>query len=96
MLEKTIKAHVRKRLKELRAYYFFPVPFGLSESTVDILVCYQGRFIGIECKRSGGKPTERQKFVMDEIRKAGGLAFVISSKEEVDKFLTADNLTNDK
>jgi len=92
MLEKTVKAHVRKRLKELGAYYFFPVQMGLGTTTVDILACYKGRFIGIECKRPGEKTTERQKFVLMEIEQAGGRILVIDSQEKADA-ITADTLT---
>ena len=93
MLEKTIKNHVRNRLKKLGAYYFFPVQMGLGESTVDILACYKGQFIGIETKAPGGKLTERQIFVLEKIARAGGYAVVIDSKEKVDEFLTADSLS---
>jgi hypothetical protein len=92
MLEKTIKAAVRKRLKELGAYQFWSVPFGLGTSTVDCLVCYRGFFIAIETKAPGIEPTARQVSVIAEIRKAGGRAMVIDDLEKVRIFLSDDNL----
>ena len=58
-------------------YYFMPVPSGYGESSLDYLGCYKGRFFGIETKKPGGKPTDRQKMVIEKIQKAGGAAFVI-------------------
>jgi Holliday junction resolvase len=53
----------------------------------DIVACYRGRFIGIEVKRPGEKPTPLQSHVLGEILKAGGAAFVLTSADEVDKCL---------
>jgi len=58
-------------------YYFMPVPSGYGESSLDYLGCYRGRFFGIETKRPGGKPTDRQKKVIEKIQETGGAAFVI-------------------
>ena len=91
MLEKTIKAHVRKRLKELGAWQYWPVPTVWGAAAVDILVCYKGRFIAIECKAPGEKLTDRQSFVLEEIKKAGGNVFVIDT-DKVDDILTTDTL----
>lgn len=82
VLEKTVKAAVRKRLKELGCYQFWAVPMGLGTATLDVLGCYQGQFFGIETKRPGGKLTARQRFTMDEMRKAGAVVLVIDSVEQ--------------
>jgi hypothetical protein len=44
-----------------------------------------GRFLAIEVKRPGGKPTPEQLQFIDTINQAGGLAFVAHSIEEVEK-----------
>ena len=88
ILERTIKDAVRKRLKEIEAYYFFPVPMGLGETTLDILVCVKGRFVAIECKRPGGKPTQLQLITIERIIKAGGLVYVVDNLEAVDRMVT--------
>jgi hypothetical protein len=89
MLEKTIKAAVRKRLKELGVYQFWPVQYGLGTTTLDILVCYKGRFVAIETKRPGGMLTARQIVTIQEMRANGAIVFVIDSLEDVGK-LTHD------
>ena len=69
----TPEAKVKKKavqvLKELSAYYFYPVTGGYGRSGVpDIVVCYKGLFIGIECKAGKNKPTPLQEKNLDEIR----------------------------
>ena len=51
----------------------------------DIIVCHQGRFIGLEVKRPGKKDTvsPTQKLVHGLIRRAGGKVYVVSSIDEV-------------
>lgn len=50
----------------------------------DLIVCYRGKFIGIEVKMPGNKPSARQKFVHDQIRRAGGIVVVAYSIDDVD------------
>jgi len=76
--EAKVKAKVKKILLDMGAYYAMPIGGGFGNAGVpDFLVCYQGAFFGIECKANGGKPTALQLHHMSEIRKAGGVAFVI-------------------
>lgn len=49
----------------------------------DLLVCYRGRFVGLEGKQPGAKPSRRQKQVLDEIAAAGGITAVVTTVEEV-------------
>jgi hypothetical protein len=50
----------------------------------DLLICLFGRFIAIELKKdSSCKATEKQMYELAQIRKAGGLAGVMSSVDEV-------------
>jgi len=82
VLEKTVKAAVKKRLKEIGAYQFWFVPFGMGDTTVDCIGCYKGRFFGIETKAPGKLPTLRQKFTLERIKAAGGQTFVIDNVED--------------
>lgn len=79
--ERKVKRKVIDILKSMGAYYTMPVASGFGNAGVpDILVCYQGRFIGIECKANGGKPTRLQLSNLQAIRDAGGLAFIIDEQ----------------
>lgn len=50
----------------------------------DIIVCADGYFIGLETKMPDKRhnTSGRQDFVHDQIRLAGGQAFVVTSREE--------------
>ena len=76
--EAKVKAKVKRVLTDIGAYYTMPVTGGYGNSGVpDFLVCYEGKFYGIECKANGGKPTALQLKHLDDIRKAGGVALLI-------------------
>jgi Holliday junction resolvase len=89
--EAAVKKRVVAQLKELGAYYFYPVTSGYGSSGVpDIVGCYNGVFFGIECKAGKNKPTELQKKHLGEIAKNGGLALVVNENnlEEVTERLS--------
>lgn len=59
-------------------YYTMPVTSGFGNSGVpDLLCCHKGKFIAIECKANGNKPTRLQVSHMEAIRHAGGVALII-------------------
>lgn len=91
--EGKVKDAVVKILKELGAYYFYPVTGGFGRSGVpDIVACLDGRFIGIECKAGSNKPTALQSAELSKIEKAGGVGLVIN--EETVEYLK-DYFLND-
>ena len=49
----------------------------MSVGIPDIVACYQGVFIGVECKANGNTPTVLQQKNLEAITKNGGLAFII-------------------
>ena len=76
--EKKVKEKVKKILKELSCYYCMPSTSGYGSSGVpDIIACYQGRFIGIECKANGNKPTDLQQKNLIDILNSLGQSLVI-------------------
>jgi Holliday junction resolvase len=77
--EAKVKRKVTDILKKLECYYFYPATGGYGKSGVpDIVACYRGLFIGIECKAGKNKPTMLQERNLDQIRTAGGLAVVVN------------------
>jgi hypothetical protein len=75
--EKKVKAAVRKILNRMDIYHFMPPGMGLGRSGIpDIIGCYQGRFIAIECKAGKGKTTALQERELQWIKDAGGFAVV--------------------
>ena len=76
--EAKVKAAVVKILKAHDVYYFFPATGGYGRSGVpDIICCVKGRFVAIECKANGNKPTELQLRELHKIHKANGITMVI-------------------
>jgi hypothetical protein len=68
-------------MKEWGVYYFSPQTVGYGRSGVpDIICCYKGRFIAIECKAGKNKPTDLQTLNLKRIDEAGGLALVINEE----------------
>lgn len=83
--EVKVKKKVVAVLKELRAYYFYPVTGGYGGSGVpDIVGCLHGKFFGIECKAGKNKPTPLQRKNLDNIRATGGVAMVINEDNIAD------------
>ena len=79
--ESKVKKKVVDILKAAGAYYFFPATGGYGRSGVpDIIVCFKGRFIGIECKAGDNTPTALQQRELMRIIDAGGSAFVVNEE----------------
>ena len=79
--EAKVKKKVVAQLKEMGAYYFYPVTGGYGQSGVpDVVGCYKGIFFGIECKAGSNKPTPLQDKNLPDIRKQKGIAVVINEK----------------
>ena len=77
--EKKVKNKVVGILKQHGAYYFFPATYGYGRSGIpDIVACYQGHFIGIECKAGSNTTTALQDRELALIEKAGGKALIIN------------------
>ena len=77
--EAKVKKKVVNVLKTYGAYYFYPVTGGFGRSGVpDIIICYLGVFIGIECKAGNNKPTALQLKEIQKIFNAGGFCIVVN------------------
>lgn len=87
--EGKVKRAVKKVLSEYPdAYVFMPVVSGFGKGSLDYLICYRGRFIAVETKAPGKKPTARQGQMIAQIKRAGGTVLVIDSERG------AQNLAN--
>jgi len=77
--EAKVKKQVTAILKKHGAYYFYPVTGGYGRSGVpDIVACWRGQFIGIECKAGKNTTTALQEKNLREIRDSGGLTVVVN------------------
>jgi hypothetical protein len=77
--EGKVKAAVRKLLVEFGVYYFSPAANGFGRAGIpDIICCFGGRFIAIECKAGKGVTTALQDRELAAIRTAGGMTMVVN------------------
>jgi hypothetical protein len=92
---------VRRRDARGREFYTFAGLKGVADITAVLPVAgYDasgaprefGVLCGIECKAPGGRLTADQKWWMDRVREAGGLAFCVKSVGELDAALRAEGL----
>jgi Holliday junction resolvase len=76
--ERKVKTKVTKLLTERGAYWFYPVASGYGSAGIpDIVCCYRGKFIGIECKAGSGRTTALQENNLERSRLCKGLALVV-------------------
>ena len=90
MLERDIVTAIRKYLASLGSDVFFWKEHGSVYGTngvPDIICCYKGRFLGLECKLPGGRLTKLQKRTIEKINRAGGFACRVESVEDVKRVI---------
>jgi len=77
--ESKVKAKIKAILKEHGVYYAMPIGTGYGNAGVpDFLCCINGRFLAIEAKANGGKPTALQDKNFRDIEAAGGITCVLN------------------
>jgi hypothetical protein len=81
--EGKVKRELGKALKHHcpKLYVYMPVKTLYGSKTVDYLICCNGRFVAIEAKAPGQEPTPLQKEHLSNVDQAGGITFVVDSKE---------------
>ena len=88
--ETKVKRSVTNILSKYGAYYFFPASNGFGRAGIpDIIACYCGQFIAIECKAGKNTTTALQRKELSAIESAGGVALVINETniQQVDAVL---------
>ena len=79
------KEKVKKVFQKRGIYYHMPVQNGMGKPTLDFIACANGKFVAVETKAPGKKPTARQEVTMAEMRVAGAFVFVVSCDAEVEE-----------
>lgn len=85
--EEVIEEYLRKQVKKMggRAIKFTSSSL---RSLPDRLLIFPGFICFVECKAPGRKPTQKQKLMLNWLRKCGHIAVIIDSRPRVDAFLT--------
>ncbi len=56
---------------------------GKGKRCSDVVACYRGLFLAVECKRPGEDPTEKQQAFLDAVDRAGGIGIVARCVEDM-------------
>lgn len=88
-LETDITKKIMNHLKSRPYCWAFKTHGGIMQAAgiPDVIACFKGRFVGLEVKRPGNKPTLLQKVTLDLINKAGGTGAVVYSLEDAIRIL---------
>jgi len=85
MNETALVQSIKKYLATLPECFFWKEHGGQYDTAgiPDIIVCYKGRFYGLEAKVGRNQPTKLQAATIEQIRRAGGTASVVRSVDDV-------------
>ena len=80
--EKIFENKVKAFLKSIGAYFIKTHGDKFSRvGTPDIIACVNGNFVAVEVKAEKGKPSELQLHHIEQIRKAGGVGYILYPKD---------------
>jgi len=86
--EKEITHSIRSLLKQFGIFHFKHFGGPMSQRGIsDLLGCYQGRFLALEVKRPGNKPSDDQIRFIENVKASGGIAGVVYSIDDVVELL---------
>lgn len=87
MKEKDINKKILEYLNNLPNTFAFRVESrpGMSRGIADILCCRNGKFMAIEVKMPGKKPTPLQDRFLGKVANAGGISFVAHSLSDLEE-----------
>ena len=94
--ETAFKNKVKKLLEERGCYVIKYWGGGryTKKGVSDMLVCCDGRFIGLELKAPNGKPTDLQLHNLKKIHQAGGMGILLYPKDLNTFLQLLDDLNN--
>ena len=92
MTESAIQAQILAYLRSIGGYAIKVITATVSGNP-DIICCLNGKFVAIEVKQLGKRPTQLQQLKLARIRECGGTAFVACSVEEVKSAISPLNIT---
>jgi Holliday junction resolvase len=85
MKESTIQGKIAKRLRE-NGWLVTKLIQTSMNGIPDLMAIRKGNVIFLEVKKRGEEASELQKYVMDNLSKAGCFTMVVNSVEDIDVF----------
>lgn len=97
MKEKPFENKIKKFLKSENCWFIKYWGGGIftQEGVPDLIACVNGNFVAIEVKGDGGKPSELQKYNIEEIIKSGGTALILYPEDFEDFKLLVRRLNSE-
>lgn len=90
LYETQVKIKIIKHLKKnYPGIWYWKISDKFYSGIPDLLVIYKGRHIFFELKTVKGKATKLQLYTIEQIRQAGGEAYVVRTPKEVDQVLSS-------
>lgn len=80
--EAKVKNKVKKLLQKHGAYQFWPVQTGYGSPALDCYGSYCGLFFAVEAKAPHKHPSGRQVLIMNHIKAAGGMVFIVGERQD--------------
>lgn len=85
-LEQSVQKAILAKLRKFGGLWI-KVHDIVTKGLPDIIGCYNGKFIAIEVKRKGEKPTALQGYVLSKVKEAGGLAYCFDESKHADSLI---------
>lgn len=85
--EGKVKADIKAWLTAQGVWFYMPVQNGMGVAGIpDIIACWHGLFLAIEVKAPGKlkNVTKLQRFQLDSIEKAGGIALAVDDVRQLE------------
>lgn len=76
--ETVFKEKFVKILKKIPKLWIVKIEAGAVHGTPDLIICHEGRFIAYELKTETGRTSELQKYNLQKIEEACGIARVVT------------------
>ena len=89
MLEKDIVAAIMRHLKVVPECFAWKSHGGMygTAGLPDIICCIGGKFVAFEVKTPSGKLTKLQETTLNRIQRAKGIAYKVTSLQEVKEII---------
>ena len=83
MRESALDRAIKRHLDSVPNLYHWKTTGCAQAGVPDRVICFQGRFIGLEVKAPGNDASKPQLRQLELIRRAGGVAAVVRSVDDV-------------
>ena len=86
LLERNLQKKILLQLAKVKNLFCYKAQATSRRGIPDIVGCVNGLFFSLELKRKGGKVAPIQRYTLEEITNAGGLALVVDETNWKDVF----------